>query len=74
MPVHISSLQESILLRPFLLSNARATKKDPESERVARESLETNPITVQPQTVSHGAEQSSWVLHPAALCLGAPSQ
>ena len=42
----------------FLLSNAHATRKDPESECLARDQ-EINPFTVKPKTVSHAAEQFS---------------
>ena len=33
---------------PSWLSDAGATRKDPVSERLARDKLETNPITVKP--------------------------
>ena len=46
------------------LNDARATMKDPESERLARDNLEINHITVKPETGSHAAEQSSWVPLP----------
>jgi len=38
-----------------------ATKKDPQSEYLARANLETNPVNIKPETVSHAAEQFSWV-------------
>ena len=54
------------LLRIFLawrilswLSNVCATRKDPESERLAKDNLDINPITMKP--LSHVAEQFSWV-------------
>ena len=59
---------------PSMLSDACTTKKDPESERLARDNLETNPITIKAETVSHVAEQSSWVPYPSALHPGARSQ
>ena len=49
---------------PSWLSNACATRKCPESERLARDSLETNRITMKPETVSQLAEQFSWVPLP----------
>ena len=56
------------LLRIFLawrllswLSNVCATRKDPESERLAKDNLDINPITMKPKTLSHVAEQFSWV-------------
>ena len=49
---------------PSCLSNACATRKDPESEWLVRDNSETNPFTIKPETVSHVAEQSSWVPFP----------
>ena len=37
---------------PSWLSNVPATKKDPQSECLARANLETNPINIKPETVS----------------------
>ena len=34
---------------------------------LARENLETNPITIKPETVSHMAKQSSWVPLPSCF-------
>ena len=48
------------------LRNPCATRKDPESEWLARDNLETNPITVKAKTVSQVAEQFSWV--PLSCC------
>ena len=47
--------------RPFWLSNAWATRKDSESECLAKDNPETNPITIKLETVNHMAEQFSWV-------------
>ena len=41
------------------LSAAHTTRKDPESEWLATDNLETNPITIKPETASHMAEQFS---------------
>ena len=49
---------------PSWLSNAWGMRKNPQSEWLARENPETNPITIKPKTVSHMAEQSSWVPLP----------
>ena len=46
---------------PFWLSNAWATRKDFESECLAKDNPETNPITIKPETASHMAEQFPWV-------------
>ena len=41
-----------------------ATRKDSELEWLAKDHLETKPITIKPETASHPAEQFSWVLLP----------
>ena len=41
------------------------TRKDSESERLAKDSLETNPITIKLEAVSQVAEQSSWLPLPS---------
>ena len=46
------------------LSNVCATRKDPESEWLAKDNAETNPITIKPKTGSHQAEQFSWIPLP----------
>ena len=51
---------------PSWLSNADVTSKDLESEWLARDNMETNSITIKPQTVSHVVEQFSWV--PLLCC------
>ena len=55
--------------KPSWLRDAWATRKDPESEWLARDNLETNPITIQCETVSLVAEQLSWV---PLLCCSPP--
>ena len=54
---------------PSWLSNACFTRKDSESEWLAKDNPETNPITIKPETVSHVAEQFSWVPLP---CCSSP--
>ena len=49
------------------LSRACTTRKDPESEWLARDNPETNLITIKPETVSHVAEQFSCVLLPSCF-------
>ena len=62
----------------FWLSNAWAIQKDPESEWLARDNLETNPITVKPEIALRlqATSQSSSLgfPYPPALHPGAPSQ
>ena len=52
--------------RPSWLSNVWATRRDPESEWLARDNLETHSISIKPETVSHVANESSWV--PLRFC------
>ena len=49
-----------------------ATRKDPESERLARDNPETNPITIKPEAVSHIVERSSWLPLPSCSLLRRP--
>ena len=51
---------------PSWLSDASATRKDPESEWLARDNPETNAITITPKTASQTSEQFSWV--PLSCC------
>ena len=56
---------------PSLLSNVRTTRKDSEPEWLAKDNPETNPIIIKP-TVSHVAEQFSWVPLPYCSLPGHP--
>ena len=47
--------QNPSLWHPSWLSNACATRKDSELELLAKDHLETNPITIKPETVSHAS-------------------
>ena len=58
--------------RPSWLSNAWATRKDSESEGLAKDSLKTNPITIKSETASYVAEQFSWVPLPYCSLPGCP--
>ena len=49
---------------PSWLSDARTPRKDSESEVLAKDNPETNPINIKPETASYTAEQSSWVPLP----------
>ena len=54
-----STSQNPPLWHPSWLSNAcTTTRKDPESEGLAKDNPETNPLTIKPETASHVAEQS----------------
>ena len=52
--------------RPSWLNKVCTTRKDSESEWLAKDNLETNSITIKPETGSYVAEQFSWV--PLSYC------
>ena len=56
--------QNPSLWHPSWLNKACTTKKDSESEWLAKDNPETNPITIKPKTASHVTEQFSWVPLP----------
>ena len=53
--------QNPSLWHPSWLNKACITRKDSESEWLAKDNPETNPITIKPETASHVTEQFSWV-------------
>lgn len=57
-------LPESFLLESILAGDACTTRTDSESEWLARDNLETNPLTIKPDTEQHGREDL-WVLSPS---------
>ena len=57
---------------PSWLSDAQATRKEPKSQWLARDNPETKPISINPETASHVAEQFSWVLLPYCSVPGRP--
>ena len=59
------------LWHPSWLNKACTNRKDSESEWLAKDNPETNPITIKPETVNHVTEQFSWVPLPASLYPGA---
>ena len=63
--------QNPSLWHPSWLSNA-SSRKDPESEQLARDNPETNPIPIKPEPASHVAEQSSWLPSPCCSPTGCP--
>ena len=54
------------------LNKAYTTRKDSESEWLAKDNPETNPITIKRETVSSVAELFSWVSLPYCSPLGCP--
>ena len=59
-----TTTQTPSLRHPSWLNKACTTSKDSESEWLAKDNPETNPITIQPKTESHVAEQAFWVPWP----------
>ena len=57
---------------PSWLNKACTTRKDSESEGLARDNPETNSITIKPETACHVAEQFSWILLPYCSLPGHP--
>ena len=57
---------------PSWLGNVCTNRKDPESEWLAKDNPEINPITIKPKTASHMAEQFSWVPLPYCSPPGCP--
>ena len=63
---------QNLCWHPSWLNNACTTRKDSESEWLAKDNPETNPTTIKPETSSHVAEQFSWVPLPSCSPLGHP--
>ena len=64
--------QNPSLWHPSWLNKACTTGKDSESEWLAKDTPETNPITIRPKTASHMAELFSWVPLPYSSPPGWP--
>ena len=56
--------QNPSLWHPSWLNKACTSRKDSESEWLAKDNPETNSITIKPETASHMAELFSWVPLP----------
>ena len=68
----LTTSQNPSLWHPSWLSDACTTRKDSESEGLAKDNPETKPITIKPETVSHVTEQFSWVPLPSCSPPGCP--
>jgi len=68
----LTTSQNPCLWHPSWLNKACTTRKDSESEWLAKDNPETNAIAKKPETVSHMAEQFSWVLSPYCSPPGYP--
>ena len=56
--------QNPSLWHPSWLNKLFTIRKNSESEWLAKDNPETNPITIKPETVNQAAEQFSWVPSP----------
>jgi len=70
----LTTSKNPLLWHPSWLNKACTTRKDSEPECLAKDNLETNPITIKPKTVSQAAELFSCV-PPLPYCSppGCPS-
>ena len=68
----LTSSQNLSLWHPSWLNKACTTRKDSESEWLAKDNLETNPITIKPETGSHVTKLFSWVPLPYCSPPGCP--
>ena len=68
---YLTTSQNPSLWHPSWLNKVWTTRKDSESERLAKDNLETNPITIKPETASHMAELF-WVPLPCCSLPGCP--
>ena len=64
--------QNPSLWHPSWLNKVCTTRKDSESEWLAKDNPETNPITIKPETASHVTELYSWVPLPYYFPPGCP--
>ena len=64
--------QNPPLWHPSWLNKVCTTRKDSESEWLAKDNPEINPTTIKPETASHVAEQFSWVPLPYCSPPGCP--
>ena len=69
---HMSTSQNPSLWHLSWLNKVCTTRKDSESEWLAKDNPETNPITVKPKTASHVTKLFSWVPLPYCSPPGCP--
>ena len=67
-----TSSQNPSLWHPSWLNKACTTRKDSESEWLAKDNPETNPVTIKPKTASHETQLFSWVPLPYCSLPGCP--
>ena len=61
----LTTSQNPSLWHPSWLNKVCTTRKDSESEWLAKDNPEINPITIKPETASHVTELFSWVPLPS---------
>ena len=64
--------QNPSLWHPSWMNKACSTRKESESEWLAKDNPETNPITIKPKTASHVAKLFAWVPLPYCSPPGCP--
>ena len=69
---NLTTSQNPSLWHPSWLNKACTTRNDSESEWLAKDNPETNPITIKPKTASHVIELFSWVPLPYCSPPGHP--
>ena len=70
----LTTSQNHPLWHPSWLNKVCTTSKDSESERLAKDNLETNPLTIKTETMSHWQRCAPGFPYPTALHPGALSQ
>ena len=60
----LTTSQNRSLWHPSWLNKVYTTRKDSESEWLAQDNPETNPITIKPETASHVTQLFFWVPFP----------
>ena len=68
----LTTSQNPPLWHPSWLNKGFTTRKDSESEGLAKDNPETNPIIIKPETASRVAEQFSWFPFPSCSPPGCP--
>ena len=71
-PTCLTTSQNPSLLHPSWLNKECTTRKDSESEWLAKDNPGNNPITIKPETARHVAELFSWVPLPYCSPPGCP--
>ena len=68
------NIQKTKIWHPSWLNKACSTRKGSESEWLAKDKMETNPITIKSETGAMWQSSSPGFPYSTALCPGAPSK